>query len=118
MEFERQGILPAVPIAASVLKGERYHDRPRYFSNVIVDRDSRFRSFLDLRGRSSAIRIRQVSRSGMRLLRIHGGQPVRRYVASAFLPGSVALVLRRLSRDLCASASRVALFRVAHRPRG
>jgi len=34
----------------------------------------------------------------MRLLRIHGGQPVRRYVASAFLPGSVALVLRRLSR--------------------
>jgi len=57
-EFERQGILPAVPIAAPVLMGERYHDRPLYFSDVIVDRDSRFRSFLDLRGRSSAIRIR------------------------------------------------------------
>ena len=58
VEFERQGILPAVPIAVPVFMGERYHDRPLYFSDVIVDRDSRFRSFLDLRGRSSAIRIR------------------------------------------------------------
>jgi phosphonate transport system substrate-binding protein len=54
VEFERQGISPAVPIAAPVLTGARYAGRPIYFSDVIVHRDSPFRSFLDLRGRSWA----------------------------------------------------------------
>jgi phosphonate transport system substrate-binding protein len=35
-----------VPVAASVLTGERYGGRPIYFSDVIVRRDSTFRSFL------------------------------------------------------------------------
>ena len=42
VEFERQGIAPAVPIAAPVLEGERYADKPIYFSDVIVHRDSPF----------------------------------------------------------------------------
>jgi phosphonate transport system substrate-binding protein len=42
--------LLAVPIPS----GERYHDRPVYFSDVVVRRDRAFRSFLDLRGSSWA----------------------------------------------------------------
>jgi phosphonate transport system substrate-binding protein len=37
-------------IAAPVLKGDRFQSRPIYFSDVIVRRDSPFRSFADLRG--------------------------------------------------------------------
>lgn len=39
-------------LAAPVLQGERYQDRPIYFSDVIVRRDSPFQTFADLRGRS------------------------------------------------------------------
>jgi phosphonate transport system substrate-binding protein len=42
------------PLAAPVLDGARYQDRPVYFSDVIVRSDSSFRSFGDLRGRSWA----------------------------------------------------------------
>lgn len=41
-------------IAAPVLRGERYQNRPIYFSDVIVHRDSPFQQFADLRGRSWA----------------------------------------------------------------
>ncbi len=41
-----------VPLAAPVLQGPRYQGRPVYFSDVIVRRDSPFRSFADLRGAS------------------------------------------------------------------
>ncbi|MBE0528089.1 MAG: PhnD/SsuA/transferrin family substrate-binding protein, partial [Thermoleophilia bacterium] len=54
VDFERRGTAPAVPIAAPVLTGDRYAGRPTYFSDVIVHRDSPFRSFLDLRGHSWA----------------------------------------------------------------
>ena len=54
VEFERQGVSPAVPLAASVLAGERYAGKPIYYSDVVVHRRSPFRSFLDLRGRSWA----------------------------------------------------------------
>ena len=54
VEFERQGISPAVPIAAPVLDGDRYGGKPVYYSDVVVHRDSPFRAFLDLRGRSWA----------------------------------------------------------------
>src|SRR5262249_24280321 len=37
-------------LAAPLLRGPRYGGRPVYFSDVIVRRDSRFRSFADLRG--------------------------------------------------------------------
>jgi len=45
---ERPGMLR--PLAAPVLDEARYQDRPVYFSDVIVRRDSPFRSFGDLRG--------------------------------------------------------------------
>jgi len=44
--------LPIEPLAAPLLQGQRYGGRPVYFSDVIVRRDSPFRSFADLRGRS------------------------------------------------------------------
>ena len=46
------GGLALEPLAAPVLSGPRYGGRPVYFSDVIVRRDSPFRSFADLRGRS------------------------------------------------------------------
>ena len=68
--FERQGISPAVPVAAPVLSGARYGGRPVYFSDVIVRRDSPFRSFLDLRGRSWAYN-EPLSHSGYGITRHH-----------------------------------------------
>src|SRR5579859_6839332 len=41
---------PFVAIAAPVLLGERHLNKPIYFSDVIVHRDSLFHSFADLRG--------------------------------------------------------------------
>jgi phosphonate transport system substrate-binding protein len=70
IEFERQGISPAVPIAAPVLEGDRYGDKPIYFSDVIVHRDSPFGSFLDLRGRSWAYN-EPHSQSGYGITRYH-----------------------------------------------
>ena len=70
VEFERQGMAPAVPIAAPVLEGDRYGGRPIYFSDVIVHRDSPFRSFLDLRGRSWAYN-EPLSHSGYGITRYH-----------------------------------------------
>ena len=52
--FERQGLSPAQPVAAPVLRGDRYGGRPIYFSDVIVRAEAPFRSFLDLRGASWA----------------------------------------------------------------
>jgi phosphonate transport system substrate-binding protein len=49
---ERPGLLRLM--AAPVLDEPRYEDRPVYFSEVIVRRDDRARSFGDLRGRSWA----------------------------------------------------------------
>ncbi len=70
VEFERQGIAPAVPVAAPVLEGERYAGKPVYYSDVIVHRDSPFRSFLDLRGRSWAYN-EPLSQSGYGITRYH-----------------------------------------------
>ncbi|MEJ2750807.1 MAG: PhnD/SsuA/transferrin family substrate-binding protein [Anaerolineae bacterium] len=41
-------------LAAPVMAGARYQDRPVYFSDVVVHRDSPFRRFADLRGASWA----------------------------------------------------------------
>lgn len=46
--------LPLEPLAAPVLRGERFENRPIYFSDVIVRHDSPFTSFAELRGRSWA----------------------------------------------------------------
>jgi phosphonate transport system substrate-binding protein len=68
--FERRGLDLAVPIAAPVLIGDRYGGRPVYFSDVIVARDSPFRSFADLRGRSWAYN-EPLSHSGYGITRYH-----------------------------------------------
>jgi phosphonate transport system substrate-binding protein len=70
VEFERRGLAQALPIAAPVLRGERYGGRPVYFSDVIVHRDSPYRSFLDLRGRSWAYN-EPLSQSGYGITRYH-----------------------------------------------
>lgn len=68
--FERQGISPAEPVAAPVLKGERYAGAPVYFSDVIVHRESPVRSFDDLRGRSWSYN-EPLSHSGYGITRYH-----------------------------------------------
>ena len=52
VELVRLGRADLDPIAAPVLRGERYGDRPVYYSDVIVRRDSPYHRFADLRGRS------------------------------------------------------------------
>lgn len=68
--FERRGMSPAVPVAAPILKGDRYGGRPIYFSDVIVHRDSPAESFLDLRGASWAFN-EPLSQSGYGVTRHH-----------------------------------------------
>jgi len=68
--FERQGIRPAVPVAAPVLQGERYEGRPIYFSDVIVRAEDPARGFPDLRGRSWAYN-EPLSHSGYGITRYH-----------------------------------------------
>jgi len=70
VHFERQGISPAVPIAAPVLQGDRYAGRPIYFSDVIVHVESGLSSFSDLRGRSWAYN-EPLSQSGYGITRFH-----------------------------------------------
>jgi ABC-type phosphate/phosphonate transport system substrate-binding protein len=65
---ERPGMLR--PVAAPVLAETRYQDRPVYFSDVIVRRESRFRSFGELRGQSWAYNDPD-SFSGCLLVRYH-----------------------------------------------
>lgn len=68
--FEREGISPAVPVAAPVLKGERYAGRPIYFSDVIVHKDNPAESFEDLRGQSWSYN-EPLSQSGYGITRYH-----------------------------------------------
>ena len=69
--FERdEGGVPAVPIAAPVLVGDRYGESPIYFSDVIVRSDDPAETFLDLRGRSWAYN-EPLSQSGYGITRYH-----------------------------------------------
>jgi phosphonate transport system substrate-binding protein len=54
VELSRREAGAVEPLAAPVLQGERYGGRAIYYSDVIVRRDSPFRSFADLRGCSWA----------------------------------------------------------------
>jgi phosphonate transport system substrate-binding protein len=64
-----RGQRPVVDLlAAPVLQGARYADRPICFSDVIVHRDSAYQTFRDLRGRSWAYNDRD-SHSGYNLTR-------------------------------------------------
>lgn len=68
--FERQGLAPAIPIAAPVLEGERYKGKPIYYSDVIVHKSSPWQSFKDLRGKSWAYN-EPLSHSGYGITRYH-----------------------------------------------
>jgi hypothetical protein len=68
--FEREGISPAVPVAAPVLQGARYGGLPIYFSDVIVHADSGISSFSELRGRTWAYN-EPLSQSGYGVTRYH-----------------------------------------------
>jgi len=57
-------------LVAPVLQGERFQDRPIYFSDVIVHRDSPFQSFADLRGATWAYN-EPLSQSGYGITRHH-----------------------------------------------
>jgi phosphonate transport system substrate-binding protein len=52
VQLARRQPAPIELLASPVLEGERYQNRPIYFSDVIVRRDSPFHSFADLRGHS------------------------------------------------------------------
>lgn len=56
------------PIAAPILRGERYRSQPIYFSDVIVHRESPVQAFEDLRGRSWAFN-EPLSQSGYGIMR-------------------------------------------------
>lgn len=70
VQFEREGVSPALPVAAPVLSGARYSGRPIYFSDVIVHVDSGIETFADLRGRSWAYN-EPLSQSGYGITRFH-----------------------------------------------
>jgi phosphonate transport system substrate-binding protein len=70
VEHVRLQTSPLEPLVAPVLMGERYRDRPIYFSDVIVRKDGPFRSFEDLRGRSWAFN-EPHSQSGYGIVRHH-----------------------------------------------
>jgi phosphonate transport system substrate-binding protein len=57
-------------LAAPVMRGPRYENRPIYFSDVVVRRDSEFQSFADLRGSFWAYN-EPGSHSGYNVVRYH-----------------------------------------------
>jgi phosphonate transport system substrate-binding protein len=57
-------------LVAPVMQGERYQNRPIYFSDVVVNKDSQFQKFADLRGASWAYN-EPGSHSGYNLVRYH-----------------------------------------------
>jgi phosphonate transport system substrate-binding protein len=70
VELTRQARDSLIPIAAPVLEGERFLDRPIYFSDVIVSRKSEFQTFDNLRG-GSWVYNEPHSQSGYGIVRQH-----------------------------------------------
>jgi phosphonate transport system substrate-binding protein len=70
IQLTEWGEPPVEPLAAPVLAGDRYGGQPIYFSDVVVRRDSPFRSFAELRGRSWCYNESQ-SQSGYGITRYH-----------------------------------------------
>jgi phosphonate transport system substrate-binding protein len=70
VEMSRGGEAPFEPLAAPILRGERFGDRAIHFSDVIVHRASRLQSFTDLRGCSWAYN-EPHSQSGYGITRYH-----------------------------------------------
>src|SRR5262245_45014037 len=115
------GKLPFVPLAAPVLQGERYGGRPVYFSDVIVHRDSPYRSFADLRGATWCYN-EPLSHSGYGVTRFHlarmgeTGGFFGRVIEAGWHQRSIRLVA---SREVDASAvdSHVLALALCERPR-
>jgi phosphonate transport system substrate-binding protein len=70
VELSRGGEAPVEPLAAPILRGERFGGRAIYFSDVIVHRASPWQSFTDLRGCSWAYN-EPHSQSGYGVTRYH-----------------------------------------------
>jgi phosphonate transport system substrate-binding protein len=70
VEMTRGGEAPVEPLAAPILRGERFGGGAIYFSDVIVHRASRLQSFADLRGCSWAYN-EPHSQSGYGITRHH-----------------------------------------------
>jgi phosphonate transport system substrate-binding protein len=70
VELSRGGEAPVEPLAAPILRGERFGGRAIYFSDVIVHRARRWQSFTDLRGCSWAYN-EPHSQSGYGITRYH-----------------------------------------------
>jgi phosphonate transport system substrate-binding protein len=70
VELSRSGEAPVEPLAAPILRGERFGGRAIYFSDVIVQQASRLQSFTDLRGCSWAYN-EPHSQSGYGITRHH-----------------------------------------------
>lgn len=68
VHLTRRSDPPVVLLAAPVLQGERYGDRPIYFSDVVVRRDSLYHAFAELRGCAWAYNDRE-SHSGYNITR-------------------------------------------------
>lgn len=98
--YTRDPAPPLEAIAAPVLKGHRFQNRPIYYSDVIVHRDSPFHSFADLRGCSWAYN-EPKSQSGYGITRYHlakmseTGGYFGKVVQSGFHQQSIRMVARR-----------------------
>jgi phosphonate transport system substrate-binding protein len=57
-------------LVAPIMSGQRYRDRPIYFSDIVVHRESSFRTFADLRG-ASWVYNEPRSHSGFNIVRHH-----------------------------------------------
>lgn len=68
VQFTRDDPERMIPIAAPVLRGERYRGEPIYYSDVIVRPDRPYRSFAELRGASWAFN-EPLSHSGYGVVR-------------------------------------------------
>lgn len=64
---------PVKLLVAPVMRGDRYGDLPRYFSDVVVRHDSNFTAFSDLRGAAWAYN-EPGSQSGFHITRYHLAQ--------------------------------------------
>jgi len=77
VKLSRQTPAPVEVLAAPVLSGDRYLGRPIYFSDVIVHRDSPFRTFADLR-----------------VIEVLGPSTIQTVVVARHLPADVKFAMR------------------------
>ena len=100
------GAAPFEPLVAPVVDGPRYGGKPVYFSDVIVRRESAYRSFADLKGATWAYN-EPGSHSGYALTRSHLatlGEPVGYFAKQVHAGSHLAALAMVLNGDVDASA--------------